>query len=101
MNEKTTSVNWHAMDAEAVFERLDSGEDGLDEVKAKQRLESTGPNSLEAEEGVSPLRLLVRQVHNPLIYLMNPFMNTLNLNSSHMNCWMNFSTSARTIRMKN
>ena len=70
MNEKTTSANWHAMDTEAVFERLDSGEDGLDEVKAKQRIESTGPNSLEAEEGVSPMRLLVRQVNNPLIYLL-------------------------------
>lgn len=70
MTEETESVLWHAMDTEAVFERLDSGADGLDEAQANQRLENAGPNSLEAEEGVSPLRLLARQVHNPLIYLL-------------------------------
>jgi len=70
MKEETNSVLWHAMDTKAVFERLDTGEKGLDEAQAKQRLEKTGPNSLKAEEGVSPLRLLARQVHNPLIYLL-------------------------------
>lgn len=64
------SANWHAMDPVEVLKRLDSGDDGLNDAKAKQRREETGPNSLEAEEGVSPLRLLVRQVHNPLIYLL-------------------------------
>lgn len=29
-----------------------------------------GPNSLEIQEGSGPLTLLLRQVHNPLIYLM-------------------------------
>ena len=62
MTDETGSVPWHAMDTKAVFERLDSGEDGLDEAQAKQRLENTGPNSLDAEEGASPLRLLSRQV---------------------------------------
>jgi Ca2+-transporting ATPase len=70
MNEKTASVNWHAMEAKEVFEHLDCGADGLDQAQAKERLERTGPNSLEAEDGVSPLRLLARQVHNPLIYLL-------------------------------
>jgi Ca2+-transporting ATPase len=70
MNETTAHVNWHAMDSEQVLKRLDSGADGLDEAKAKQRLAETGPNSLEAEDGVSPWRLLARQVHNPLIYLL-------------------------------
>jgi Ca2+-transporting ATPase len=58
------------MDTEEVFKRLDAGKDGLSEARAKQRLEETGPNSLEAEEGISPLRLLARQFHNPLIYLL-------------------------------
>jgi hypothetical protein len=44
------------MDAEAVFERLKSGKEGLEEAQAKERLEQTGPNSLEAEEGVSDFR---------------------------------------------
>ncbi len=70
MNKETAPVNWHAMEPEQVLKRLDSGEDGLDQAQAQQRLEKAGPNSLEAGEGVSPLRLLVRQVHNPLIYLL-------------------------------
>lgn len=70
MKKETASVQWHTMDAEEVFTRLDSGMDGLTEAQAKQRLDHTGPNSLEAEEGISPLRMLARQVHNPLIYLL-------------------------------
>ena len=70
VKEKTDVVKWHALDAKAVFERLDSGENGLEEAKAKQRMEKAGPNSLDVEAGVSPLRLLARQVNNPLIYLL-------------------------------
>jgi Ca2+-transporting ATPase len=70
MNKETSPTHWHAMDPEEVLKRLESEADGLDEAQAKRRREETGPNSLAAEEGVSPLRLLVRQVHNPLIYLL-------------------------------
>jgi len=70
MDAETTSVHWHALDAKAVFERLDSGENGLEEAQSKQRLEKAGPNSLDVAVGVSPLRLLARQVNSPLIYLL-------------------------------
>ncbi|MFO7535945.1 MAG: HAD-IC family P-type ATPase [Kiritimatiellia bacterium] len=70
MKKEQHSTPWHALDVKAVFERLDSGDRGLDEAQAKQRLEKAGPNSLEAGEGAGPLRLLARQVHNPLIYLL-------------------------------
>ena len=70
MERKLEAVHWHALDAAAVIQRLDSGEKGLDEAQAKKRLAKAGPNSLEAEEGTGPLRLLARQVHNPLIYLL-------------------------------
>jgi Ca2+-transporting ATPase len=70
VKEQTEVVLWHALDAKAVFERLDSGEDGLDGAQAKLRMEKTGPNSLDVEAGVSPLHLLARQVNNPLIYLL-------------------------------
>ena len=70
MGTEPEAVNWHALDAEAVIQRLDSGEKGLDKAQAKQRLEKAGPNSLEAEEGTNPVRLLARQVHNPLLYLL-------------------------------
>ena len=35
-----------------------------------RRLEKIGPNSLVVEEGINPFRLLIRQVNNPLIYLL-------------------------------
>jgi Ca2+-transporting ATPase len=70
MDAETTSVHWHAMETKSVFELLDSGENGLEDAQAKQRMGKAGPNSLDVEAGVSPLRLLARQVHNPLIYLL-------------------------------
>ena len=70
MTSEEIPILWHALDADAVFKRLNSDEDGLDEAQARERLEKAGPNALEAEEGVSPLRLFARQVHNPLIYLL-------------------------------
>jgi Ca2+-transporting ATPase len=71
MNEQQSSENhWHAVDVKEVLKRLEVSEEGLTGDEAKRRLEEVGPNSLEVEEGISPLRLLLRQVHNPLIYLL-------------------------------
>ncbi len=42
----------------------------MSEEQARKRLEKTGMNLLEAEEGIGPLRLLAQQFHNPLIYLL-------------------------------
>lgn len=70
MNAKTLDNPWHVLDAQEVLKRLEVSEEGLTGDEAKRRLEEVGPNSLEVEEGVSPLRLLLRQVHNPLIYLL-------------------------------
>jgi P-type Ca2+ transporter type 2C len=70
MNEQSLDNYWHALDAQETLKRLEVSEDGLSDAQARQRLEETGPNSLEAEEGIGPLRMLIRQVHNPLIYLL-------------------------------
>lgn len=70
MKEQAVDSHWHAMDAQEVLKRLEVSEDGLSEAQAGQRLEETGPNTLEVEEGTGPFRLLLRQVHNPLIYLL-------------------------------
>ncbi len=61
---------WHALEADASVQKLDSEENGLPADQAKQRLDRQGPNTLSAEEGVGPAALLIRQVHNPLIYLL-------------------------------
>jgi len=63
-------IAWHALEADESLKRTDSAEEGLAADQARRRLEEQGPNTLEAEEDVRPLTLLIRQVHNPLIYLL-------------------------------
>lgn len=62
--------HWHALSAEEVLKQGNASKDGLSQEQAQRRLGEAGPNTLEAEEGVSPWRLVARQVHNPLIYLL-------------------------------
>jgi len=64
------SNKWHALDVQEVLKRLGASENGLSSDEALRRLEKVGPNSLVVEEGINPFRLLIRQVHNPLIYLL-------------------------------
>jgi len=70
MSGEEARVNWHALDMQEVFQRQESGPDGLGGAEAAERLEAVGANTLEAEEDVSPWELFWRQVHNPLIYLL-------------------------------
>ncbi|MCK9275418.1 MAG: HAD-IC family P-type ATPase [Syntrophales bacterium] len=71
MNDRTdATVWWHATEIDEVLKVLETSEDGLSDSTAEERRKEKGPNSLEAEEGINPLRLLAKQVHNPLIYLL-------------------------------
>lgn len=70
MNNTTQNNQWHALDAEEVLKFFKVTEDGLSNAEARKRLEEIGPNALEIEEKISCLRLLVRQVNDPLIYLL-------------------------------
>lgn len=70
MKEQPLDIHWHAMDAQEALKRLEVSEDGLSEAQAGKRIEEAGPNTLEVEEGSGPLTMLLRQVHNPLIYLL-------------------------------
>ena len=70
MKKEDLNNNWHAIEAQEVLKRLDVSEEGLTSDEAARRLEEVGPNSLEVEESTGPLRLLLRQVRNPLIYLL-------------------------------
>ena len=63
-------VDWHAMELEAVFERHDADPDGLSSEEAAARLETHGANQIEAEEGVSPLRIFLEQYTSVLIWLL-------------------------------
>ena len=60
----------HAAAPEEVLESLDSTRGGLDDAEARGRLERFGPNVLQRAQGDGPLRILLRQVQDPLIYIL-------------------------------
>ncbi len=70
MVEQQSDATWHAMPDDEVLRRLTASKEGLGTAVAKERLSQVGANALEAGEGVHPAVLLIRQVHNPLIYLL-------------------------------
>lgn len=47
-----------------------SADRGLDAPEAARRLEAAGPNVLQKARAEGPLRLLWRQINNPLIYVL-------------------------------
>jgi P-type Ca2+ transporter type 2C len=61
---------WHAQSVDKALERIESSRGGLTREQAESRLQDAGPNTLQTEEGTAPWRLLFRQLHNPLIYLL-------------------------------
>ncbi|QRN93439.1 HAD-IC family P-type ATPase [Archangium violaceum] len=61
---------WHALPPDAVLKAIQGTPDGLSEHEARARLERHGPNVLQRVSGESPLKLLWRQVNNPLIWVL-------------------------------
>ncbi len=61
---------WHALDEEALWQKLGSGEQGLQDSEIPHRQAQYGKNTLDAAEPVTVWGILLHQVHNPLIYLL-------------------------------
>ena len=61
---------WHALTADAALARLDSAPEGLPAAEVVRRRAEFGPNVLERARGDGPWQLLLRQIHNPLIYVL-------------------------------
>lgn len=61
---------WHSRDKDEVFEEVDSSESGLSSEEANRRLEDGGKNEIESGESVSPIRILINQFNDFLIYLL-------------------------------
>ena len=61
---------WHSRDKDEVFEEVDSSESGLSSEEANKRLEDGGKNEIESGESVSPIRILINQFNDFLIYLL-------------------------------
>ncbi|MFP8953702.1 cation-translocating P-type ATPase [Natrialbaceae archaeon A-arb3/5] len=65
-----TPTDWHAYPLEEVYADLETSAEGLTAAQAGDRLEREGPNTIEAEEGTSPLRILVEQYSSALIWVL-------------------------------
>ena len=66
----STPENWHAQEAKAVLESLDTTADGLPEEEASNRLAKFGPNRLPENRTRGPLVRFFIQFHNVLIYVL-------------------------------
>jgi magnesium-transporting ATPase (P-type) len=61
---------WHALEILNVYEILQGRPEGLDEQDAAHRLNYYGPNTLPAKEPLSIWIILLRQILNPLIFIL-------------------------------
>ncbi len=58
------------LDADAVLDAMDSGDDGLSQREARQRLNRHGRNRIGRRREVSVWRVIVHQFTSPLIYVL-------------------------------
>jgi Ca2+-transporting ATPase len=63
-------VTWHSLDLAETYRTLSSGPAGLTSPEAERRLREHGPNIIERVGGDGPLRILWRQIDNPLIWVL-------------------------------
>jgi magnesium-transporting ATPase (P-type) len=61
---------WHAVQSGEALERLEGRSDGLATDEAERRLEEHGPNRLPERQRAGPLRRLLGQFNNVLIYIL-------------------------------
>jgi Ca2+-transporting ATPase len=63
-------MNSYSSPVDELFEELGASEEGLDSSEADERLEEEGKNTIESDEGASPLSILIDQFQDNLIYLL-------------------------------
>jgi Ca2+-transporting ATPase len=61
---------WHALPPEDVLARLESRAEGLTSEEAARRRDRHGPNEIARRAQEGPLRLLLRQLNDPLIWVL-------------------------------
>jgi len=63
-------MDWYRLATDELFANLATGERGLDDTEAKERLNRDGPNKLPEEAAISKLAILLHQFKSPLIYML-------------------------------
>ncbi len=67
---KNSEELWHAVEKDTVFQKLNSSESGLEEREVRKRLKLLGPNTLQLKTSETIPRILLRQLHNPIEYIL-------------------------------
>lgn len=68
---KSEKTDWHSQSLEVLALGLQVDiRQGLSEAEAQRRLDHYGSNRLTPRRGKSPLRLLLEQFHQPLVYIL-------------------------------
>lgn len=73
MQNTTTLENpleWHALEEEEIFSRIQTSRDGLNADEAARRLAQFGPNILPAKKPPGIFAILLHQFASPLIYIL-------------------------------
>src|SRR5512139_4248878 len=63
-------IDWYSLSIEEVIGKLQGNHNGLSEQEAARRIEKYGPNRLSTFKTRGPIRRLLAQVHNLLIYVL-------------------------------
>lgn len=63
-------MDWYAAEEDDVLEELESSEEGLSQEEAESRLDKHGPNSIRSDDQVHPVKILISQFQDFLIYLL-------------------------------
>jgi Ca2+-transporting ATPase len=67
---KSEAVHWHAKECDEVLEEFGTSQNGLTSAEAKRRLLTFGANKIKRKKKDGPLKLLWRQINNPLIWVL-------------------------------
>jgi Ca2+-transporting ATPase len=66
----TSPRDWYRGSIEQLCDHLQTTPNGLSSAETQKRLQQFGPNQLPLKAGDGPLKILFRQIHNPLIYVL-------------------------------
>lgn len=68
--DKAQSTFWHAFESHVVLEKMNSSFNGLSNSEANIRYGKFGPNQIRKKKGDSVFKVLLRQINNPLIWVL-------------------------------
>jgi Ca2+-transporting ATPase len=63
-------MGWHSTEHSEIFDQLDTSEEGLRDGQVERKLASEGKNVIESGDDIHPLKILIDQFNDTLIYLL-------------------------------